>query len=244
MSSDVARIEPAATPAPAVQSESAALISMIERAARDPSVDIAKMERLFEMQQRAVATHARASFLAALSDMQATLPAVARKGTGHNSARYARFEDVIETVKPKLAEHGFSLTFRTSHEGAAIRVVGVLGHRDGHQEETSLPLPADATGNKNNVQAWGSSISYGKRYVAMSLLGIATQDDDDGNKAGNGIITEDQIKELHALIKDARVDPAAVANHYAVGEFSDMTAKQFAHAKAGLIARKRKAGGQ
>ena len=34
------------------QTETAALISMIERAARDPSVDITKMERLFEMAER------------------------------------------------------------------------------------------------------------------------------------------------------------------------------------------------
>ncbi len=35
---------------PAIANEAGALISMIERAARDPSVDIDKMERLFLLQ--------------------------------------------------------------------------------------------------------------------------------------------------------------------------------------------------
>jgi hypothetical protein len=46
-----------------------------------------------------------------------------------------------------------------------------------------MRLPADTSGAKNPVQAWGSSASYGKRYVAMTLTGIATDDDDDGRAA-------------------------------------------------------------
>ena len=40
-------------------SESAALISMLERAARDPNVDMDKMERLWAMKERADADRAR-----------------------------------------------------------------------------------------------------------------------------------------------------------------------------------------
>lgn len=60
-----------------------------------------------------------------------------------------------------------------------MTVVGVLGHAGGHAEETAMTLPADMTGNKNPVQAWGSTASYGKRYVTLTITGIATEDEDD-----------------------------------------------------------------
>lgn len=238
MSDAVAKIEPASMPA-TVQSESAALISMIERAARDPNVDLQKMERLFEMQGKAMAQRSRAAFLASLSDMQADLPAATRGGKGHNDKSYARFEDVIAAVRPNLKAHGFSLTFRLDHTGDRIKVTGVLGHRDGHQEETSLPLPADSTGNKNAVQGWGSAISYGKRYVALTLLGIATEDDDDGKKAGAEPSKPDKVAEITKLIAETDADLAWILDHYSVESLDDLNAKQAEHCKAGLIARKR-----
>lgn len=236
---DVSR-DGAVVGAAVVQSETAAILSMIERAARDPAVDINKMERLFEMQQQAAARRARGEFLAAFSALQAVLPPVARRGTGHNNKKYARFEDVIEAVKPHLAANGFSLSFRTERQDAAINVVGVLGHAGGHSEQTSLPLPADASGSKNNVQAWGSAISYGKRYVALTLLGIATEDeDDDGKKAGAGpTINDDQAIEIRDLIEATGTDEAAFCKYLGTERLSTLPAKDFDRA---IMALKKKA---
>jgi len=47
-----------------------------------------------------------------------------------------------------------------------------------------MTLPLDNSGSKNAVQAVGSSVSYGKRYVMAALLNITTRgEDDDGNAA-------------------------------------------------------------
>lgn len=227
--------------APAVVSEATALISMIERAARDPNVDIDKMQRLFTMQQEATAARARTEFLAAFARLQAELPAVERKGKGHNDKKYARFEDFIETVKEPLATHGFSLSFRINQFGVAksdggpiepagIRVTGVLGHEAGHQEDTSLTLPADTSGNKNAVQALGSTISYGKRYVGMTLMGIATEDEDDDGKAAGAkpkeCITEAQAINLKKLMVAADVDEQIIFEHFKVTALADLTPDQ------------------
>jgi hypothetical protein len=40
-----------------------------------------------------------------------------------------------------------------------------------------------------NPQATGSAITYGRRYTAMTLLGIAPDDDDDGNAAAQAAAT-------------------------------------------------------
>lgn len=222
------------------QGETAAILSMIERAARDPAVDISKMERLFEMQQQVAARRARADYLAAFSALQAKLPAVERRGTGHNNKRYARFEDLISVIRPHLAAHGFSLSFRVERQAAEITIAGVLGHAGGHSETTSLPLPADASGSKNNVQAWGSAISYGKRYVALTLLGIATEDeDDDGRKAGAGpTISDDQAIALRDLIEATGTDEAAFCKYLGTDKLSQLPAQAFERA---MMALKKKA---
>jgi len=172
-------------------------LMMIERAASDPRVDIDKMERLFRMKEEHDARNAKTAYLRALADMQPELPVITKNGvisknekdergqkTGKQEAmtKYAKWEDVVEGITPILAAHGFSLSFRIAQPTEArVAVSGVLGHRDGHTEETTLALPIDSSGAKNNVQGWGSSVSYGKRYTALALLNISARgEDDDG----------------------------------------------------------------
>lgn len=226
--------------APAVTSESAALISMIERAARDPNVDINKMERLFEMHERVRASNAKTSYLAAFAQMQANLPAAVRKGTGHNDKAYARYEDLIGVLKPMFAEHGFSISHRISMIEGKVIVTGVLGHRDGHSEETSIPLPVDTSGNKNAVQAMGSSISYGKRYVTLTLTGIATEGEDDDAKKAVAFepISEAQQAELTKLIHETKTDINAFLRFGGVESLADIAVANFPAAKTRLQAKK------
>ncbi len=193
------------------------------------------------MQQEATAARSRTEFLAAFARMQAELPAVERKGTGHNSKKYARFEDFISTIKKPLADHGFSLSFRIHQEGAVLTVTGVLGHEAGHQETTQLPLPADTSGNKNQVQAWGSTISYGKRYVGLTLLGIATEDeDDDGKKAGDpAAISAEQLGDLQTAIDDTSADVAKFCRYFKIEAIGALPASRFQQAMTLLEGKKR-----
>lgn len=192
-------------PAPAYRQEPMTgdpFLMMIERAARDPAVDIDKMERLFRMKLDMEARVAKASYLSALAEMQPKLPVITKHGvisknekdergnkTGRQEAmtKYARWEDVVEGITPVLAEHGFSLSFRVAQPTPdRVAVSGVLGHCGGHTEETTLSLPIDTSGAKNNVQGWGSSVSYGKRYTSFALLNISARgEDDDGASYGD-----------------------------------------------------------
>jgi len=237
MSDAIAKIEPAHVPAP-IQSESAVLISMIERAARDQNVDIDKMERLFTMHERMSAQRAKAAYLAAFANLQAELPAATRNGKGHNAKTYARFEDVVAALRPHLHAHGFSLSHRVDTTGNVIRVAGILGHRDGHTEQTEMTLPPDTSGGKTAVHAMASAISYGKRYVTLTLTGIATEDDDDGQKAGAQPPAADKLAELKALIEETKTDLGGVCSHFSVETLDDLTSKQADKAKAMLIAKR------
>lgn len=165
------------------------LLSVIERAARDPSVDIDKMERLIEMQERVQARHAKIAYADALAELQPRLPVISERGKILNrnqevQSTYAYWEDVNEAIRPILHDHGFSLSFKTGRAAQDITVTGILTHRLGHSEETTIQLPADSSGSKNAVQAVASSTSYGKRYTAFALLNITSKgEDDDGATA-------------------------------------------------------------
>lgn len=168
----------------------AGLLEVIARAARDPSVDIDKMERLIAMQERVQARDAEVAFNAALAQLQPELPVIDERGgirdrSGNIQSTYALWEDVNEAIRPYLAKYGFALRFRVDRQADQISVTGILSHREGHKEETTLTLPTDTSGSKNAVQAVGSSTSYGKRYTAFALLNITSAgEDDDGDRAG------------------------------------------------------------
>lgn len=200
MSNKVNEIQTTVNQTPAPASESQAIISMIERVALDPNVDIGRLERLLDMQERIVARNAKMAFTTAFAEMQPNLPIVTENGEIKHRDRdrpnaepqligtYAYWEDINEAILPILAQYGFSLNFRVGRDMDQVVVTGILSHREGHTEETTLPLPHDASGKKNAVQAIGSAISYGKRYTATLLLNLTSRNDgtdDDGESAVN-----------------------------------------------------------
>lgn len=164
-----------------VATESAGIMSIVERMATDANISIERVEQTFAFYQRVQADAARKAFDAAFAEMQPNLPIIDKAGHSHNG-KYGRWEDIVEGITPVLGAHGFSIRFHVSNEPGKITVRAVLAHRDGHREETSFDLPADTSGSKNAIQAIGSSTSYGKRYTASALLNIVTRgEDDDGN---------------------------------------------------------------
>jgi hypothetical protein len=209
-----------------------AYLEMIERAARDPNVDIDKMERLMLMHERVVERQARAAYASALASMQCELPSIAERGKidiGRGKPQsYALWEDINEAIKPVLSKHGFALSFRTGRTDAAIIVTGILSHREGHSEETTMQLPIDTSGSKNAVQAVGSSTSYGKRYTAAALLNITSHGEDDDGKAG-GIqgLTEEQVGTLIEMLESVGASKDEFCAWAKVERLSQIPARDF-----------------
>lgn len=141
-----------------------------------------------------------------LAKLQPKLPVIDENGAilgpdGEPVATYATWADTIEAIRPFLARFGFSLSFRPgqSERGNPI-VTGVLRHRGGHKEEGQLELPPDLTGGKNAVQAVGSSLSYGQRYVARMLLCLTSRGgDDDACSSTRSHEGQDAIAEINAF---------------------------------------------
>lgn len=211
--------------------DQAPMYSMIERAARDPAVDIDKLERLMLMQERAIAREAKAAFDASMAELQPELPAIGERGKaivqGQTRYTFALWEDINAAIKPVLMRHGFALTFRTDFANG-ITVTGVLSHRAGHREETSITLPTDASGSKNAVQAVASSVSYGKRYTAGALLNLTSHgEDDDAYRAAVETISEDQEILINDMLEATGSDKAAFLKWCKIDRVSAIPAARF-----------------
>lgn len=157
---------------------------MFERLARDPHVDVDKLERLIAMQERIMRHNAEAAFNLSFAAMLPSMPTIVERSKTDKTT-YAALEDIIEPLRPILSQHGFSLSFRTEWPSEKlVKVVGILTHREGHARTSEFLSAPDKTGSKNDIQALASAVSYGKRYTTNDLLCIVTRGaDDDGHRA-------------------------------------------------------------
>jgi hypothetical protein len=208
----------------AVQEGPGALLAAIVQLAKDPAVDEHKLEALLKMQERMEDRQAEREFIRALSVAQGEIPQVGKMGTvalgsGKGSYKFARWEDMDRVIRPIMDRHGFMLSFNMEmKDGGGAVVTGTLLHRDGHSKTASVPLALDAGAGRNNLQAMGSTLSYGKRYCAEMLLNIVRKDeDDDGVRAGQKFITPYECEILIGLLKETGREESTFLQHLFAG---------------------------
>jgi len=202
--------------------------------------DLGSVKEMLAMSRELAAEQARQKFDAAMSAARAEITPIVRTANGHNNKKYADFAAIAKAVDPIISKHGLSYRFRTKQD-ERIHVTCVLAHEAGHAEETTLAGPADNTGNKNAIQAIGSTLTYLQRYTLVQALGLAAAADDDGKAAGGAepaaTITPDQVKELLALIAKAGTTPEKFCQIGKIDAVADVLASKFDAAKGMLLER-------
>lgn len=167
-----------------VSSEPSTLIAM----AVQQGLEVEKLEKLLELQERWEAKEAKKQFLDSLSKFQAEVPEIKKSkavnfGDGKAKYKYAQLADIDEAIKEPLAKNGLAKTFQITEENGRIYVSCKISHVAGHSETTTMSGASDNTGSKNAIQASGSTITYLQRYTLIGALGLTTADEDnDGNK--------------------------------------------------------------
>lgn len=177
--------------------------TLIERMARDPNVDINKLERLIAMQERMEAQRARIVFDNAMAGAQAEMdPIRTDLENKQTKSRYASYAQLDTAVRPIYSAHGFALSFNTGDAPIPtdVRVLCTASHRGGHRQEYKIDIPADGKGPQGaavmtRTHATGAAASYGQRYLLKLIFNLAVGDlDDDGNGAGDGL--DDDVERL------------------------------------------------
>ncbi len=118
------------------------------------------------------------SLVAALARAQAKMPPVHKTKTNpHFKKTYADLADVLAAVRPTLAAEGIAIVqpIRITEHGAELVTALLKGDE---RIESALPLPLDS-----KPQDMGSRLTYLRRFQLAALVGVAAEDDDDGNAA-------------------------------------------------------------
>lgn len=126
-----------------------------------------------------------AAFAAALAKAQGAMGAAKKTNTNpHFGSKFADLADVWGVIREPLSTNGIAVVQRVSNVDAGVCITTMLLHASGEWMRDRLVVPIV----KNDAQAIGSAITYGRRYALSSMVGVAADGDDDGNaaaRAGN-----------------------------------------------------------
>lgn len=198
-------------------SESNAIISVIERAALNPDVDVEKMERLYEMKEKIDAKNAEVLFNLAMNQAQSEMGRVSADATNNQTrSNYATYGKLDKVLRPIYSRHGFSLSFDTGTQQRdnSEHIICYVSHSGGHTRQYTIDVDSSGKGAKGGdvmtkTHATGSAMSYGMRYLLKMIFNVAIgAEDDDGNAAGSQTeyITEEMVNLLDSKLVEHEID--------------------------------------
>ena len=118
---------------------------------------------------------------AALAAFQAEVNDPSRDGQNpHFRSKYVQIDGLLAAVRPMLSKHGLSVVQSIGGDGQNISVTTEIMHTSGEWIRTDA-LVMKAV--KQDPQGAGSCATYGRRYGLSAALGVAWDDDDDGEAA-------------------------------------------------------------
>lgn len=224
-------------------------IAMIDRAISS-GASVETLTQLMNLQERWEATQARKAFDEAMARAKANMPSIVKSkkvdfttAKGRTNYQYEDLASIMNIIGPVLSENGLSVRYRTQAEPSQpISVTCIISHRMGHSEENTLMAGRDDSGNKNSIQAIGSTVTYLQRYTLKAALGLAAAADDDGGKADDaGNITEAEREIILTMIDATGSDIEKFCAALQIDSVAAMPATKFRRAVAMLEAKKRKA---
>jgi len=242
-------------PAPLPTSETAAIFQIIERAARDPNVDLDKMERLMAMRERELMRSAEQAFNEAMKAAQAEMRAVAADANNSQTkSKYATYAKLDSVLRPIYTKHGFSVSFdeADSPKPDHIRVLAYVAHEAGFTRTYRKDMPADGKGAKGGdvmtkTHATGAAASYGMRYLLKGIFNVAVGEEDvDGNTDEpvngdhldpNAPITEEQAATIRSLLEASGTEADRFCQWAKIEAVPDLPQRHFAKAVSVLSQR-------
>lgn len=190
--------------------EGGAFLAVIAAAARDPQVDVGKMQALLAMRERIMEKEAEIAYNEAMARLQPKLPRIVKgrkiEVKGSLRSKYAAYEDIDKVVRPLLDEEGFSVSYTTEQVGKETKIIMTIRHKLGHKECSEITLPFDKSEFRSEVQSLGSTVSFGKRYALCLALNIVTVNEDDDGQAA-GWLKPDQLKNVEEMILACEMTP-------------------------------------
>jgi len=154
--------------------------------------------------------------------------------------KYASLLDVQKVCYPPLHANGLFVTQACFvNDGATYCRTSIIHLSGGVAATTEIPV---IVANRGDAQAFGSGISYARRYGLLLVCGLATSDDD-AVKANEPppLVSNDQANAILLMIDETETPMQAFLQHYGITHVDQMTAQQAVDAVAQLERKKRQA---
>ena len=147
----------------------------------------------------------------AQTKIQAEIKDLAKESKGF-AHKYTTLDKLLQYVRPLLSKHGISFIQMPCGENENVGVVTIYMHTSG--EYISNKIETQIIQAQNKYQSMGSAITYFKRYSIASFVGIASEEDTDGNVKGvqkkaaaqPTKLSAQQFTDLNTLVKDEDED--------------------------------------
>jgi hypothetical protein len=134
-----------------------------------------------------------------------------KKDTTGYGYKYAQLDQIIEIVKPVLAEYGLGI-IQSPHGpivDGCLTLKTIIFHESGQHliEQFAIPLKEGT----NVTQDYGSALTYARRYHLLSLFNLAAEDDDGAGSKQKAPANKKAapIKKPVAPIRDPKLVDAA-----------------------------------
>lgn len=210
------------------------------RIAVNNNASIDQLTKLMDLQERWERREAKRAYDAAMKAFKLNPPKITKNSRvnfttskGTTDYRHSTLDHVCDAVIGALSKVGITHRWKIAKDGEWITVTCVLTHELGHAEETSLPGCADNSGNKNPVQAIGSTVTYLQRYTLLAATGLATTEQDDDGRGGKTVeagLSDERIDVLGTAIADAESESELKQVYFAAvreaRQAKDATAEQ------------------
>jgi hypothetical protein len=232
-----------------IPANDAPMVAMIERIAMDPNIPIDRLEKMLAMKERMEDRNremtredreyaSKTAYFAAMSACQAELPVVVKnRRNTHTKSNYADLAAIEEQAMPVIYKHGFGVSFQPDgyNDIGELLIKWEISHAGGFVRNGIGAIPVDGAGsqgkvNKTGTQAFGSTATYGRRYLLCMLFNISTGDDKDGNAPPNSddeTISQEQILEVRKAIEETASDIAKFCAFFKIDALPDLPAREF-----------------
>jgi hypothetical protein len=202
-------------------------------------MDLEKLEKFMELQDKWEATQARKAYTQAMSDFKKNPPEIEkdshveyRTDKGLTKYNHASLGNVTTKINAALGAHGLSAAWTTEQNEKGVSVTCKITHVLGHFETTTLTAAHDSSGGKNAIQALGSTISYLERYTILALTGLATHEQDNDAMAPVEYIDDKQLSTIMDFVDSKGIDKAKYLLYMGAETFEKIMASDFNKAVA------------
>jgi hypothetical protein len=182
------------------------------------SESVGVVERLVELYERMQTKDAEKQFAAAFVALQSEMPPiVASKAVpdkyGNIKYKFAPYEAIMETVRPLLQKHGFTLTFSMAFADGRVVQSCTLQHTGGHSRTNQfMARVGSGPPGSSEAQGDGAASTYAKRFALCNALNIICEQDSDGRddaRSDGEPISADKVQYLRELVKETKSDEAS-----------------------------------